>query len=151
MRGTNFRLGGDDESMRLETLDGEVALTAEGQTVAVKAGFASTAKKGQPPAPPTAMLDPPKVEGPLQGVLGGQTLRWSSVSGASAYQVEFARDAEFTYEVTAVRADDPALPAEALPLGSGKWYWRASGLDSDGFGGRTSKVYAFTWDGAPKK
>ena len=59
------------------------------------------------------------------------------------FLVEVARDADFVVEprtlnVTATTISWP----EALP--KGKWFWRVTGVNGDGFSGASSKVYAFT-------
>lgn len=146
VRGTAFRLGKDADGTRLETTRGVVELTHEGRTVTVKAGFGARAAPGQPPSEPLALLAAPVIEGPLRGRLfSDATFRWSSVAGASSYRVDLARDAEFTYELRRLEAPAAELPAAALKdLPPGRWFWRVSGLGG-GFGGQTSKVYAFEW------
>ncbi len=148
VRGTHFRMAGGDDGTRIETLEGSVALTSEGKTVEVKAGFAAKAEPGKPPSAPIALLAAPKVTGPLKGSLAkGASLEWGGVTGASAYRVEIARDAEFVFDARAVDAPGTSLPAGTLQLPKGKWFWRVRGVDGDDFGGRSSKVYAFDWGG----
>jgi hypothetical protein len=142
VRGTDFKLGSGKET-NLSTLDGSVALKSDKGEVVVPRGQRSSVAAGQAPAPPTALLDPPVVSGPYKGKLpGDRTLGWGSVGGADGYQVELARDAEFIYGVRAVRSDGTQLVVPK-DLPGGKWFWRVSGLDGDGYGGQTSKVYAF--------
>lgn len=148
VRGTRFRMAGGDDGTRIETLEGNVALTSEGETVEVKAGFAAKAEPGKAPSQPTALLAPPKVTGPLKGALAaGASLVWEGISGARSYRVEIARDAEFVFDARGVDAAATSLPVATLQLAKGKWFWRVRGVDGDDFGGRSSKVYAFDWGG----
>jgi len=56
VRGTKFRVNASEKSMTQETLDGSVALAAQGSEVAVNKGFGSKAEKGKPPLPPVVLL-----------------------------------------------------------------------------------------------
>ncbi|MCV4784501.1 FecR family protein, partial [Escherichia coli] len=51
VRGTSFRVGLQDEAVRLgaETLEGAVAVAGAGRRVDVPAGFGTTATRGAPP------------------------------------------------------------------------------------------------------
>ncbi len=148
VRGTYFRMAGDAFGTRIETTEGTVALTSEGETVEVKAGFAAKVEAGKPPSAPVALLPAPEVEGPLKGAAAaGAALRWVAADGAASYRVEVARDAEFVYGARFLDTPGTTLPIAELKLVSGKWFWRVRAVDGDGFGGRSSKVYAFEWGG----
>jgi hypothetical protein len=56
VRGTEFRVAADDQSIKQETLKGRVALIAAGQEVAVDKGYGSYAELGKPPSPPVELL-----------------------------------------------------------------------------------------------
>ena len=56
VRGTEFRVAADAQSVKQETLDGQVMLASEGQEVFVDRGFGSYAERGKAPSPPIALL-----------------------------------------------------------------------------------------------
>lgn len=148
VRGTYFRMAGGEDGTRIETTEGLVALTSEGKTVEVKAGFGVKVEPGKPPSAPIALLAAPKVSGPFKGAASKKTLlKWAKVTGAKGYRVEVARDAEFVYDARALDTRKVRLRVRNLKLPAGKWYWRIRAVDGDGFGGRSSKVYAFEWGG----
>ncbi len=143
VRGTLFRLATDDGGTRIETLEGQVDLVEGEKAVPVPAGQGMVAKAGTPLGAPVVLLGAPQVEGPLHGALApGTSLRWQPVAGATAYRVELARDAEFSYGVQALPAPPEGLSVPAA-LAAGKWFWRVAPVDGAGFVGRPSKIYAF--------
>ena len=85
------------------------------------------------------------MKGPLKGrVRARAKLSWRPIRSAQSYLVEIARDAEFGVDPQA-----HTVPAKqtrfSIPKGlSGKWFWRVSALDRQGFRGAGSKRYAFT-------
>ena len=95
-------------------------------------------------SPPSKLPEAPLVVGPLKGALGAEArFEWQPVAEAASYKVELARDADFLVELSTQTVNATTLSwPEALP--KGKWFWRVSGVDSKGFEGATSKVYAFT-------
>lgn len=63
VRGTKFVTVVDkDKNTSVSCEKGKVAVSAQGKTVEVPAGFAVFVKKGQPPGKPFTTLPPPKVE-----------------------------------------------------------------------------------------
>ncbi|MEN9800483.1 MAG: hypothetical protein RL653_4180 [Pseudomonadota bacterium] len=142
VRGTTFRIGTEGESMRLETLEGAVALKGPGGEVLVGAGQGAVLGADGTPSAPSVL--PAVVEGlaPRRGPVGAAGLSWRAVPGAAGYVVEFARDAEFVREPRRERADGTSLPASAVPEGTS--WWRVSAQDARGFSGPTSKVYRVT-------
>ncbi len=153
VRGTEFRVAVGDDT-KVETLAGVVELRAapksegapagDGEVVVVEAGQGASFDASGKPQAARGLLPAPKVEGPFEGELAAKdALSWVALEGASSYQVELARDAEFAYDLRVQTAGEPTLaPATGLP--AAKWYWRVSGVDDGGFVGQPSKVYAFT-------
>lgn len=149
VRGTQFRYGVEDEGgARLETIEGLVAVSSAidptAKPVEVGAGQGTMVSKDGVPGAPHALPEAPRVLGPLKGPLGADArLDWSPVESAATYRVEVARDADFVVElgVTTVTASTLSWPE---PLAKGKWFWRVTAIDSAGFLGAPSKVYAFT-------
>jgi hypothetical protein len=149
VRGTRFRFGvEDDGAARLETLEGLVVvgsvLDPDAKAVEVPAGQGTRVGTDGKVLPAHVLPAPPRVSAPLKGPLGADArLEWQAVAEAAAYRVEVARDADFLVEAKAV-----TVPAVTLswpePLPRGKWFWRVTGVDAQGFDGPSSKVYAFT-------
>jgi hypothetical protein len=149
VRGTQFRFGvSDDGETRLETLEGLVAVTPSADPAAkpieVPAGQGTVVSKDGKASAPHALPAAPKITSPQKGALGAEArFEWQSVEGAASYVVELARDADFVVEpmTQTVEATTVSWPS-AIP--KGKWFWRVTAMDADGFSGAESKVYAFT-------
>ena len=149
VRGTVFRFGVEnDGATRLETLQGVVGITpsatpnATAVEVPAGQGTVVSAEGKVSPLRPLPMV--PSLTSPLKGPLGADArFEWQASADVAVYLVEVARDADFVVEprtlnVTATTVSWP----EALP--KGKWFWRVTGVNGDGFSGASSKVYAFT-------
>ncbi len=61
VRGTSFRVSAESQTVRQETLSGQVALAAAGQEVAIDKGFGSLSVDGNAPLPPLQLLAAPDV------------------------------------------------------------------------------------------
>jgi hypothetical protein len=61
VRGTQFRVGAEDNIALQETLDGKVAFSASGQEVLLAKGYGSVAEKGKAPLPPIQLPSAPDV------------------------------------------------------------------------------------------
>ncbi len=144
-RGTRFRLALADEGVtRLETLEGTVNLAGSRGQVFVASGEGSLVDYSGFPERPRPLLVAPAV---VQPVLGerrfGDPLQWRPVPQADRYRVEFARNAEFSDTFWSTETEYiRTLVGEALS--PGKWFWRVTAIDRDGFVGLHSKTYAFT-------
>ncbi len=149
VRGTQFRFGVEENGgARLETLEGVVALASaldpNAKPVEVAAGQGSVVSAAGEPSPPTALPGAPRVTSPLKGPLGADArFDWQAVEGAASYRLELARDADFLVEPRSANTVEATLSwPEALP--AGKWFWRVTAFDGQGFSGPPSKVYAVT-------
>jgi hypothetical protein len=149
VRGTVFRFGVEDNGgARLETLEGVVVVSSakdpDAKPVEVSAGHGTTVSAAGVPTPPTTLPAAPNVTSPQKGALGSDArFTWQPVEGAASYRVEVARDADFVVEPKATTSTE-ATVSWPEPLAKGKWFWRVTGLDAQGFTGPSSKVYAFT-------
>ncbi|PZR18507.1 MAG: hypothetical protein DI536_01105 [Archangium gephyra] len=150
VRGTQFRFGvEEDGDTRLETLEGLVALTPsndpDARPVEVPAGQGAVVKPDGKTSEPKPLPQAPLVTAPLKGALGNDArLEWQPVTDAVSYTIEVARDADFLVEgrsQTVLAANTLSWPE---PLPRGKWFWRVTSVNGDGFSGPSSKVYAFT-------
>ncbi len=71
---------------------------------------------------------------------------WAAVPGVARYELALAADAGFTRQAALHPA---AQPAAALPLASGRWWWRVRSVDGAGRPGPWSAPVAFTVEPAP--
>ncbi len=149
VRGTKFRFGPEDDGdARLETLEGVVVMSSaidpSAAPVEVPAGQGAIVTVAGKTAPPIPLPVTPQVVSPLKGALGADArLEWLPVPDAANYFVEVARDADFIVEPRNKTVTDPTLswPDQLAP---GKWFWRVTAINAQGFEGPSSKVYAFT-------
>lgn len=149
VRGTKFRFGAESEGgARLETLEGVVAIASatdpNAQPIDVPAGQGTVVSADGKAAPPSALPAAPLVVKPLKGALPADArLVWQPVADAATYLVEVARDADFIVEPKSLTVSEPTVSwPDALP--KGKWFWRVTSVNGQGFSGPSSKVYAFT-------
>ena len=149
VRGTMFRFGvEEDGEARLETLEGVVAIKSatdpNAKSVDVAAGHGATVNPAGEVSAPSTLPETPKVTSPLKGPLGADArFEWQAVTNAAAYKIEIARDADFLVEPKAASVPETTM-SWPEPLAKGKWFWRVTGVDGQGFSGPSSKVYAFT-------
>jgi hypothetical protein len=157
VRGTSFRVLVDEdqssadgqapEQMRVETLEGSVEVVAQGSEAAgvvLEAGQALILDEGGEPGEPIQLLAAATVKAPLFGDVDASVeLSWSKVSGAKSYRILVARDAEFTLQVQELETSKSKRRV-GNDLEDGKWFWRVSAVDSAGYAGLPSKIYAFT-------
>jgi hypothetical protein len=149
VRGTKFRFGAEAEGgARLETLEGVVAIGSATDPstppVEVSAGQGSVVSAEGRVSPPTALPDAPQVVKPLKGKLSADArFEWKPLAEAATYLVEVARDADFVVESRSTTVSDPTV-SWPEPLAKGKWFWRVTAVNGQGFSGASSKVYAFT-------
>jgi hypothetical protein len=148
VRGTQFRFGIDGEGARLETLEGVVAISSSNdpnsKPVEVPAGKGTVVSAAGDVAPPSPLPEAPRLSAPLKGALGPDSrLEWQATTGAATYKIELARDADFLVDAKSINAAEPTL-SWPEPIPAGKWFWRVTAYDAQGFAGPSSKVYAFT-------
>lgn len=158
VRGTKFRMGtdgADGGDSRLETLKGAVAFSQPAaasagsgaqpaaSSVLVERGFGSLVQSGGAPTPPRPLLPAATITSPRLGEIdASRQLTWQAVSGAAAYRVKLARDAQFVGELKQWTESGTSATLDAS-LPSGKWFWRVQAVDGDGLIGFPSKIYAF--------
>ncbi len=152
VRGTQFRFGVEEGGgARLETLAGVVAIGSatdpKAKPIEVPAGKGTTVTSTGEASVPSALPEAPKAVGPLKGPIGAETrLEWQASVGAATYKVEVARDADFLIDAQSTTVSETSV-SWAEPLAKGKWFWRVTAIDGQGFSGPSSKVYAFITTG----
>lgn len=151
VRGTQFRLGVEESGeTRIETLEGRVGVTAAAEpnavAIEIAAGQGTLVSAQGKVSAARAIPAEPRVTSPQKGPIGAeQRFEWQPVADVASFTVELARDADFLVEAKSEKVAG-AVTTLSWPavLAKGKWFWRVTGVDSAGFAGAPSKVYAFT-------
>lgn len=145
VRGAVFRIAQPEPQLsRVETLGGTVTFGGRISNIFVPEGKGSRVDHDGRPEEPRPLLVSPLPEWPLFGRAdAGDLLRWVPVGEAARYRVELAQDAQFSKSWRMIEATMEKLPIPDT-LTPGKWFWRVTPVDVDGFVGYPSKIYAFT-------
>lgn len=126
--------------------DGESAVEAGGQTVAVGRGMGTAVPSGQAPLPPERLLPAPTASSPANReilAISNPRFRWQPLDGAESYRVEVCRDRECgsVVDVASVTGTewrpDPPLPA-------GDLFWRVRGVSASGLDGYPCRSLSMT-------
>lgn len=134
VRGTHFRVTTDATSIKQETLEGNVALSAAGEEVAVKKGFGSLSEGGAPPLPPILLLAAPKTEA-LPAKLDALPLTFNmpAQDGAVAWVAQISRDAQFNTVLAENVSQGTVLTF--VDVSDGKYYLKVRAKDQKGLEG----------------
>ena len=144
VRGTEFRVSADSARpvMRSEVLEGNVAVSGEGSSRDVPAGFGVLAEAGVAPSAPRPLLPPPDLA-PQQAVLDRLPLEfnWSGLDKARQYRFQVAGSTAFdSLLVNAVSGSTRGYHGD---LPNGRYALRVRGIDADGLEG-VDAVQQFT-------
>ena len=134
VRGTQFRIAADGETIRQETLDGNVAFAAASEEVFVRKGYGSLSEEGRPPLPPVALLPAPTVTGlpakfdklPVSFAIPAQT-------AAVVWVGKISSDAQFNRILVEKSSNNNDLVFSDLP--DGDYYLSVRGADKQGLEG----------------
>lgn len=135
VRGTDFRVTAAGDTMRAETLEGEVALHNRRGSVRLPAGTGSQAGPGRSPERSSSLLPAPAVDS-LPAVIDRVPFRIpiDAVAGAVRYRTQLAPDAGFTVLESDRSGTEPALLGRA-GLADGQYRLRVRAIDSRGLEG----------------
>ena len=153
VRGTHFRVSTDAESIKQETLDGNVALSAAGAEVAVKKGFGSLSEGGAPPLPPILLLAAPNTK-ILPSKLDALPLTFNmpAQDGAVAWVGQISVDAQFKTVLAENVSQGTALTFANKPgfanIPDGQYYLKVRARDKKGLEGYDA-VHAFDLNAQP--
>ena len=150
VRGTAFLVSYDEESevTTVSVIEGSVNFNSAGDDVALSKGQGAVSKKGHAPEAPAALLAPP--EGLIPGEEGLLSARqrvelaWHDVENVDAldvYQVEIARDEEFSSLVEEYFTAKTTVTSSVLD--EGQYYWRIASIADNGVKGLPSKAGKF--------
>lgn len=147
VRGTRFRVGADAAATRQETLEGEVALDAAGQQVAVRAGQGSVAEAGKPPSAPVALSPAPDLAAlPARIDTLPLAFDWPVLPGAAAWRTQIAPDARLEAVLLEKPVDAPRVRFADLP--DGDYVLRVRAVDARGLEGHDA-LHRFALDARP--
>jgi hypothetical protein len=134
VRGTQFRVTADAVSIKQETLEGNVALSAAGEEVAVLKGFGSLSEGGAPPLPPVLLLAAPSTE-KLAAKLDAVPVVFNMAlqAGAVAWLGRVSSDAQFNTVLAENASQGLTLTLADIP--DGKYYLKVRARDQKGLEG----------------
>jgi hypothetical protein len=136
VRGTDFRVGADEDSARSEVLDGIVGLRglATAREVELRRGFGSLVRGASPPGEPRRLVPAPEVTD-LPALQERTLVRFDlpAIAGAQAWRGQVAADREFREVLAEARSDSPVL--RFANLEDGEYWLRVRGVDRDGLEG----------------
>jgi len=147
VRGTKFRVNASEKIMVQETLEGSVALAAQGKEVAVNRGFGSKVEKGKPPIPPVVLLPAANTSGlkkhyqrlPL-------TFELPEMAGAMAWVGKIGQDVKMDYVVAEEETQDNRLTF--ADIADGEYFLNLRAKDANGIAGYDAS-HAFTINARP--
>ncbi|WP_394790946.1 FecR domain-containing protein [Rhodoferax sp.] len=145
VRGTQFRVYAQGNTMRTEVIEGAVQVANPGGQVTAQAAQGSLAQAGQSPSPPVALLPAPDVSAlPERIERLPIDLPLTSLPGASGYRTQIAPDAQFTLAIS--DETSPTARMRARDVADGSYVLRVRGIDAQGLEGlnaeRTLVVHA---------
>jgi hypothetical protein len=134
VRGTKFRVSTDDVSIKQETLEGNVALSAAGEEVAVDKGFGSLSEGGNAPLPPILLIPAPAT-GSLPVKLEAVPIAFNmpAQDGAVAWLGKVSTEPQFNSILTEKLSQGSNLSFSDLP--DGKYYLKVRAKDKQGLEG----------------
>lgn len=147
VRGTTFRVATDDVSIRQETLEGNVALSAAGHEVAVVKGYGSLSEGGNAPLPPILLLAAPQVAS-LPSTIENATASFviPAQAGAVAFLGKVAMDDTFNVVLAENTSQGNDLSFNDLP--DGQYYLKVRAKDKHGLEGYDA-THAFVLNARP--
>lgn len=137
VRGTVFRVGVDSSNPStslVEVVEGEVAVSQGGNSIAVPQGYGLKLETGKPISSPVKLLTAPKITNFLSTIATPQyELQWTSIESSQSYNMSLATDVHFS---SIIWQQNTKSNSFSLPkLGDGNYHIRITALDSNGIEG----------------
>lgn len=147
VRGTVFRVAVEENLMRVETLEGQVGVSAAAVEVAVGRAMGTLAGQGKAPTAPVALSVAPDMSG-LPARFDRYPLRFALPvqAGVASWQAQIAPDVKFESVLLEKQARGPMLAFAELP--DGNYAMRLRGIDAQGLQGLDG-MYRFEVDAHP--
>lgn len=131
VRGTQFRVGAEDNIALQETLEGNVAFSASGQEVLLAKGYGSVAEKGKAPLPPIQLPNAPDVSA-LQKLLENNPAEFTlpPQQDVVVWVGQLALNADFTQILN--EQTTPSGKLVFADLADGQYYLKLRAQDQHG-------------------
>lgn len=153
VRSNDYWVQKSGQDTKLANYDGEIAVSAGGDSVLVRCNQGTLVKPNRPPMAPVDLLPAPALELPANGrTLYGIAVRlsWSGDGDAAAYWLEVAHDRDFT-RLLLSRTGIAETEHDLSIAEEGIYYWRVSAIDGSGLPGPASdsRHFRVSWDKTP--
>lgn len=137
VRGTEFRIGSDEQGSQAEVLEGSVAVSGGGRQIVLKPGQGTASGADNRPAAASLLLPAP--ESASLKLQAGR-LVWAPVAGAQRYRAQVSATADFLTLAVDEISDAPSI---ALPaLANGDYRLRVRAIDGNGIEGFDAEAAA---------
>ena len=138
VRGTQYCVSADGQTLRTEVLTGAVQVANAGGQVTAKAAQGTSATSGQGPAAPIALLPAPRLDS-LPDTLERLPIAWpiTALAGASRYRTQLAATPEFSAMLSDEVTDSPRIRVRDVE--DGTYALRVRGIDAQGLEGLSAE------------
>jgi len=138
VRGTQFRVYAQKDSLRTEVIEGAVKVANASGQVTASAAQGSVAEAGQSPSQPVGLLPAPALES-LPERIERLPIDWPlpPVAGASSYRTQLAPGTQFV--VAESDETSPAARIRARDVEDGNYVLRARAIDAQGLEGLSAE------------
>ncbi|BDT67715.1 hypothetical protein os1_18930 [Comamonadaceae bacterium OS-1] len=138
VRGTQYRVVTDGQTMRTEVLTGAVQVANASGQVTAQAAQGTVAQSGSRPVAPMALLPTPSLDG-LPETIERLPIAWpiQPLAGASRYRTQLAATAEFSAMLSDEVTD--AARIRVRDIGDGSYALRVRGIDAQGLEGLSAE------------
>lgn len=134
VRGTQYRVSVDGQTMRTEVLTGAVNVANRTGQVTAQAAQGTVAQSGRSPVAPIALLPAPRLDG-LPDTIERLPIAWpiGALPGASRYRTQLAATSEFSAMLSDEITDTARI--RVRDVGDGTYALRVRGIDAQGLEG----------------
>ena len=138
VRGTQYRVYADGQTMRTEVVTGAVNVANRTGQVTALAAQGTVAQNGREPAVPIPLLPTPSLDG-LPETIERLPIAWpiAALAGASRYRTQLAATPEFSATLSDELTDSPRIRVRDIDDGS--YVLRVRGIDAQGLEGLSAE------------
>ena len=127
VRGTAYRLSSDENQIsRTEVTEGNVGVSAGGDTQQVESGYGLVVEQGKPLSAPVKLLSAPGISDNQSRVHGQLELAWTTLDGAANYRYQLAQDAAF--DLLVLNESTQQTKLKVSDLKPGDYFLRVRGI-----------------------
>lgn len=138
VRGTQYRVSMDGQTMRTEVVTGSVHVANPGGQVTAQAAQGTLAQNGRSPIAPIALLPAPRLDD-LPQTIERLPIAWpiTALSGASRYRSQLAATSEFSAMLSDEVTDTARI--RVRDIDDGTYVLRVRGIDAQGLEGLSAE------------